>query len=227
MIINIRRLIPQAGFGNPIHIGLSGEGLSGDKVRVMSASQARKEPMNVSPSRPNALGRRGFFVGSTGSLAALLMGLSPSAPASTAGSPLLPGWSLPGLNTPSVWEPRNGNGWLYLDFWASWCGPCRLSFPWMNGVHERWGSRGLRVVAVNVDRRREDALQFLRANPARFEVAFDAEGDLARRLAVKTMPTSLLVAPDGRILHRHEGFTASLGQQAEETIRSTLTRVAS
>lgn len=175
---------------------------------------------------PNSpLTRRGFCLGSTGALATSLSGLSLPALGNPAGLSSLPGWSLPGLNTPSAWEPRSGNGWLYLDFWASWCGPCRLSFPWMNGVHERWGGRGLRVVAVSVDRRREDAMQFLRANPARFEVAFDAEGELARRLTVKTMPTSLLVAPDGRILHRHEGFTASLGQQAEETIRSTLSKV--
>jgi len=111
---------------------------------------------------------------------------------------------------------------MYLDFWASWCGPCRLSFPWVNRVHDQWQGRGLRIVAVTVDRRREDALAFLKSNPARFEVAFDAQGGLARQLDIKTMPTSLLVAPDGTILHRHEGFTPTLGEKAALAIKEAL-----
>lgn len=130
---------------------------------------------------------------------------------------------LEGLNGPLVWSAGEGSrSWLYLDFWASWCGPCRLSFPWMNSMHDQWQGRGLRIVAVTVDRRREDALSFLKANPARFEVAFDTQGGLARQLDIKTMPTSLLVAPDGRIVHRHEGFTASLGTKAVQVIQAAL-----
>lgn len=92
----------------------------------------------------------------------------------------------------------------------------------MNQMHERWHGRGLRIVAATVDRRREDALVFLKANPARFPIAFDAQGALARHLNVKTMPTSLLVAPDGTILHRHEGFTPSLGEKAALVIKEAL-----
>lgn len=68
-------------------------------------------------------------------------------------------------------------------------------------------------------------MAFLKAQPARFEVAFDPDGRLARPLAIRTMPTSLLVAPDGRIAHRHEGFTPASGAQAEETIRAALSRL--
>ncbi len=131
--------------------------------------------------------------------------------------------NLQGLDTGVAWSPDEGSKtWLYLDFWASWCGPCRLSFPWMNRMHEQWQAQGLRIVAVTVDRKREDALGFLRTHPAKFQVAFDTQGTLARQLEVKTMPTSLLVAPDGRIMHRHEGFTASLGDKAAQTIKEAL-----
>jgi hypothetical protein len=92
----------------------------------------------------------------------------------------------------------------------------------MNRMHEQWQARGLRILAVTVDRRREDALSFLKSNPARFEVGFDSQGTLARELNIKTMPTSLLVGPDGRILHRHEGFTAGLGEKAAQVIQATL-----
>lgn len=152
-------------------------------------------------------------------LTPFFMGLSAR---STAQARLSP-FQLEGLNGPLSWSAGpGGQSWLYLDFWASWCGPCRLSFPWMNRIHDQWQGRGLRIVAVTVDRRREDALTFLKSNPARFEIAFDAQGGLARQLDIKTMPTSLLVAPDGRIVHRHEGFTASLGDQAAQLIQSTL-----
>src|SRR5271154_4277734 len=59
---------------------------------------------------------------------------------------------------------------VYVDFWASWCAPCRRSFPWMNEMQQRYGDRGLTIVAINVDRRRADADQFLQANIAHFAV---------------------------------------------------------
>src|ERR1700682_697617 len=59
---------------------------------------------------------------------------------------------------------------VYVDFWASWCGPCRRSFPWMNDMQQRYGDRGFKVVAINVDKKRTDADRFLQANAARFAV---------------------------------------------------------
>lgn len=145
-----------------------------------------------------------------------------------ASSPIpMPAFKLAGREGMITWSPTPPQSavdrkWLYLDFWASWCGPCRLSFPWMNRMHDQWSSKGLRIVGVSVDRKREDALGFLRANPARFEIGFDPEASLARTLDIKTMPTSLLVAPDGRIVYRHEGFTASMADRAAKSIQDAL-----
>ena len=167
------------------------------------------------------LDRRRFAAWLAGGGLAALPGWAAASPA------LLRAWTLEGLQGSIVWEPHAGSKskpWLYLDFWASWCGPCRLSFPWMNSLHDQWSAKGLRIVAVTVDRRREDAMGFLKAHPARFEVAFDPGAALARQLQVQTMPTSLLVAPDGTIVHRHEGFTASLGDKAATSVREALQR---
>ena len=95
---------------------------------------------------------------------------------------------------------------VYVDFWASWCAPCRLSFPFMNDLLQRHRAQGLQVVAVNVDARRPDADRFLAANPAQFTVAFDTSGDTPRRWLVKTMPSSALVGRDGRVQWVHRGF---------------------
>jgi thiol-disulfide isomerase/thioredoxin len=93
---------------------------------------------------------------------------------------------------------------VYVDFWASWCAPCKLSFPWLNRVQARWPQ--LAIVGINVDRRREDAERFLRATPARFTIAYDATGATPAAYAVKTMPSAYLIGPDGRVLWVHRGF---------------------
>jgi thiol-disulfide isomerase/thioredoxin len=114
---------------------------------------------------------------------------------------------------------------VYLDFWASWCGPCKQSFPWMNELQKRYGPQGLQVVAVNVDANRNDARRFLAEVPARFSVAFDARADTPRRYDIKGMPTSVLIAPDGQVLYVHSGFRdeerAALESRITQALAST------
>lgn len=114
------------------------------------------------------------------------------------------GKPLPALGLTEI-QPTKGQ-YIYIDYWASWCGPCRQSFPWMNALQAKLGPKGLKVVAVNVDAKRADADKFLTHTPAQFTVAYDPQGDSAKKLAIKTMPTSMLVNPDGKILFVHSGF---------------------
>lgn len=95
---------------------------------------------------------------------------------------------------------------VYVDFWASWCAPCRESFPWMNRLQHELGSSGLVVIAVNVDRDRRAAERFIQAHSADFRIVFDPNGLLPEKFAVRGMPTSFLIDRDGRIHSRHEGF---------------------
>lgn len=111
---------------------------------------------------------------------------------------------------------------VYLDFWASWCGPCRQSFPWMAEMHKRHAAQGLAVVAVNLDTRMADAQAFLRSVPAPFRIAYDAQGKTPREYAIKAMPTSLLIGRDGRVRHIHAGFRPSDTGALEAAITEAL-----
>ena len=95
---------------------------------------------------------------------------------------------------------------VYVDFWASWCGPCRQSFPWMNDMQRKYGARGLQIVGINLDAKRREADEFLTQTPASFALAFDSKGESARRFGVKGMPSSALVGVDGNLLWVHQGF---------------------
>jgi peroxiredoxin len=108
---------------------------------------------------------------------------------------------------------------VYLDFWASWCGPCRLSFPWMNEMQTRHGAQGLQIVAINLDRKAADAAAFLARLPAGFLIAFDEAGKTPRSYGVSAMPSSFLIGPDGRVLAAHRGFEDADRAEREQQIR--------
>ena len=111
---------------------------------------------------------------------------------------------------------------VYIDFWASWCGPCRQSFPWMNEMQARYGGQGLQVVGINVDAKTDDARNFLTATPASFVIAFDPSGTAPRNYGVKGMPSSVLIGPDGKVLYEHSGFRPADRTVLEARIKSAL-----
>jgi thiol-disulfide isomerase/thioredoxin len=110
----------------------------------------------------------------------------------------------------------------YVDFWASWCAPCRLSFPWMNEMHDRFAPRGLRIVAVGLDRREADARRFLEQAQPRFAIALDPGADSARRLDVQAMPSSYLFSAERRLLFSHRGFRPEDRTALEDRLRAAL-----
>jgi thiol-disulfide isomerase/thioredoxin len=111
---------------------------------------------------------------------------------------------------------------VYVDFWASWCTPCRKSFPWMNKMQEKYGKLGLIVVGVNVDSERKLADAFLAETPASFPIAYDQEGKLASEYGLVGMPTSFLVDQNGQIAQRHVGFRAEDADEIEAEIKKLL-----
>lgn len=97
---------------------------------------------------------------------------------------------------------------VYLDFWASWCGPCRASFKWLNEAHDKYAAKGLVIIAINVDTDKTLATRFLKENSANFHIGYDPEGKVAEAYQLKGMPSTYIIDPNGRIRTTHVGYRA-------------------
>jgi thiol-disulfide isomerase/thioredoxin len=96
---------------------------------------------------------------------------------------------------------------VLVDFWASWCGPCKKSLPALDQLYREYRDRGLEVIAVNVDEDRKAALQFLEGRSSGMHLAFDPKGVAPRAFGVEGMPSSFLIDRKGAIRHSHMGYT--------------------
>ena len=99
---------------------------------------------------------------------------------------------------------------LLVDFWASWCTPCKTSFPALDALYKEYQPLGLEVLAINLDERRRDADAFLAAHPHGMIVLFDQKGASPAMFGVRGMPSSFLIDRVGNIRFTHMGYTASV-----------------
>ncbi len=134
-----------------------------------------------------------------------------------------PQFTLPTLqqDTPTTLKQYAGKV-IYLDFWASWCAPCRTSFPLLNKLHEKLKSQGFEVVGVNLDEDKANAEKFLKEFPVNFTVLRDAKGEWADQFVVESMPTSFIIDKQGVVQNIHHGFTSADINELEEKITKLL-----
>ena len=115
---------------------------------------------------------------------------------------------------------------VYVDFWASWCQPCRKSFPWLEKMHERYADQGLDVVAINLDKERRKATAFLEKFPASFEVRYDPQGLAAQAFGVEAMPSAFLFDREGKQVATYQGFHEKESAAVEATVAKLLAQAA-
>lgn len=158
------------------------------------------------------------------SFAYLLTGL---AQAADVGQPA-PHCHLSTLDGKSVHDlPQYRGKVVYVDFWASWCGPCAQSFPFMSKLHQDLSGRGLQVLGVNLDEDPEEAKAFLSAHPAQFTVVSDNGGQCPMDFGVHAMPSTYVIDRKGVIRGVHLGFRPGEAEKTRQLIEKLLAEPAS
>jgi thiol-disulfide isomerase/thioredoxin len=118
--------------------------------------------------------------------------------------------------------PATAGQVVLVDFWASWCAPCKASFPVLAKLQREYGSRGLVIAAVGIDEKSTAATAFVQKLAPPFPTLHDRAQKLVKQVVVPTMPTTYLVGRDGRLRFVHEGFH---GERSEREIRLHLEKL--
>lgn len=120
---------------------------------------------------------------------------------------MAPDFSLPEIKSQKIHSLKDYRGKvIYLDFWASWCGPCRQSLPALDRFQAEIDSSEFEVIAINLDAEPQDGLAFLQKYPVNYTVLNDGSGSTSRDYNLVGIPTSVLIAKNGEIVRSFQGF---------------------
>ena len=130
--------------------------------------------------------------------------------------------SLPALDGAPVTLASLRGRVVLVDIWATWCVPCKDSFPFYAELVRRYQGDGFAVVAVSVDAEDEEVAAFVADNDMPFTVLRDPQGTLPERLGLQTMPSAVLVGRDGKVAYVHAGFEPDEGPEIEAQVKAAL-----
>lgn len=111
---------------------------------------------------------------------------------------------------------------VYVDFWASWCAPCRAAIPALEVLYQRYRARGLVVVGVNVDSERKSAQRMLDQLTPNFPIVFDPDGKWPEAFGLRDMPSSYLIDAKGVVRYVNSGYRERDVPQIEAAIKAAL-----
>jgi peroxiredoxin len=133
----------------------------------------------------------------------------------------MPDFSLPDANGQMVKlsEVSRNNHIVMINFWASWCVPCRMEMPDFEKLYGAQKTKGFTILAINEDKEREKADAYLKSKPVTFPILIDADGTIAKRFGIEALPTTILVGRDGKVLRVIEGVEPYLEFVVENELR--------
>lgn len=108
---------------------------------------------------------------------------------------------------------------VMLNFWATWCGPCRQEIPVLNELHGQYEALGFALLGVNIDEQSEVAKSMATELGVAYPIVFDRQKDVSRSYSVDAMPTTVLIDRDGTVRHVHRGYKAGYGELYSDQIR--------
>lgn len=123
-----------------------------------------------------------------------------------ASASMAPAFTLPSRGGDNVSLGQLKGRVVMLNFWASWCGPCRQEMPLLDQMHKRYSALGFTLVGVNVDANSKDAEEWLSKTPVSFPVLFDRESKVSAMYDVKAMPSTVFIDRKGNVRYLHKGY---------------------
>ena len=111
---------------------------------------------------------------------------------------------------------------VLINFWASWCSPCRQELPLLSKIYSQYRGAGFALLAVNVDDNRKDAESMLKRLDLKFPTLFDGNKKVAKLYGVDTMPATLVIDRDGRVRYVHRGYYEGYERKYEQQVRELL-----
>ena len=154
-------------------------------------------------------------------LAAVLVLLATTAIAGTAETPA-PDFTLKSNSGENIRLSELRGEVVLINFWASWCGPCRQEMPILSELHDRYQAMGFTVLGVNVEENSDAARRLLQDMPVNFPVLFDNDSSVSKQYDVAAMPSTVLVDRDGNMRYLHKGYKRGLEDTYVDQVRSLI-----
>jgi len=172
-------------------------------IAVGCGSKSERDPF--SPENPGGSSTTATAHSAAPSATVAKSATPPEKPPEKGGGEGAPTFTLDSMNGAGKLTIEKGKVTI-VDFWATWCEPCKKSFPKLQELHVKHKSSGLNVVAISVDDDKKDIPAFIKRYGAKFPVGWDADHSIAAKYKPETMPSSFVVDKNGKIRFRHVGY---------------------
>ncbi len=133
-----------------------------------------------------------------------------------------PDFTLKSLDGRNIKLSEQAGNVVLLNFWASWCGPCRKEMPLLNELHDKYNPLGFMVLGVNVELDSTQARRFLDDNPVSFPVLLDSENKVTQAYEVVAMPTTAIIDRHGKIRYLHKGYKDGDEQKYRKIVKELI-----
>ena len=134
-----------------------------------------------------------------------------------------PDFALGGLSGPNMRLSEHRGEVVMLNFWATWCGPCRQEMPLLEGIYERYREAGFTVIGVNLDGESDRARRMAEDLGVSFPLLFDEDKSVSKLYGIRAMPVTFLIDRDGMVRHVHQGYRPGFEDRYLEQVRQLVT----
>jgi len=155
-------------------------------------------------------------------LGASLIAAAASAPAAVTPATKAPDFALRSLEGPNLRLQEQRGQVVMVNFWATWCGPCKIEMPHLAKLYEKYRASGFQLLGINVDEDPRQAAALATKLGLRFPVLLDTEKKVSKLYDLSTMPSTVLIDRDGKVRYIHRGYRDGFEDTYEKQIRELL-----